>query len=73
VFRWNEGGFGRGQEIDLAVAWDGHVSGKDKTKGKAGKLVVCQSVNGREQNLFCGLVVVLILGCEVFGYIVAKL
>ena len=64
--------FGLGQGIDLALAWDRYVSGKDKTKSKAGELVVCQSVNGRKQNLFCALIVVLILGGEVFGDIVGK-
>jgi hypothetical protein len=71
-FRWNEGAFGLGQGIDLALAWDRYVSGKDKTKSKAGELVVCQFVNGRKQNLFCALIVVLILGGEVFGDIVGK-
>jgi hypothetical protein len=65
-------GFGLGQGIDFALAGDRYVSGKDKTKSKAGDLVVCQSVNSRQQNLFCALIVIFILGGEVFGYIVGK-
>jgi CO/xanthine dehydrogenase Mo-binding subunit len=56
-FHRNEGGFGFGQGIDLALAGNWYISGKYKTKSKAGQLVVCQSVNGNQQNLFCALVV----------------
>jgi hypothetical protein len=48
----SKGGFGFGQKVDLAFAWDGDVSGEDEPKGKAGEFVVCQPSDGRKQNLF---------------------
>ncbi len=59
--RRNESGFGCGQEVDLALAWNGRVVGEDEPDGEAGQLVFRERPDGRKQNFVRRLLVVLIV------------
>src|SRR6266702_1597024 len=68
--RGSKSGFGFGQKVDFAFAWNGCVSSKDKTESKPGEFVIRQSVDGGKQNLFGGLLVVFVVSSKVFGYVI---